>query len=116
MPIYEYQCGECGKRTEAIQRLADEVLSVCPSCGGPLSKLMSAPAFQFKGTGWYVTDYADKNKKKSGGKSKSKEGSTEPSTETASKGSGDSSSSSSSSGSSDASASSGSGSGGSDSS
>jgi putative FmdB family regulatory protein len=94
MPIYEYQCGECGKRTEAIQRLADEVLTICPSCGGPLTKLMSAPAFQFKGTGWYVTDYADKNKK-SGGKSRSSEGGEEASTKSANKSSGDSSSDSS---------------------
>ena len=63
MPIYEYQCGECGTRTEAIQRLDEEPLTECPSCGGPLAKLLSAPAFQFKGTGWYVTDYADKGKK-----------------------------------------------------
>ncbi len=63
MPIYEYQCGECGTRTEAIQRFDEEPLAKCPSCGGPLAKLLSAPAFQFKGTGWYVTDYADKGKK-----------------------------------------------------
>ena len=63
MPIYEYQCEDCGSRTEAIQRFGDEPLATCPSCGGPVAKLMSAPAFQFKGTGWYVTDYADKNKK-----------------------------------------------------
>jgi putative FmdB family regulatory protein len=111
MPIYEYQCGECGKRTEAIQRLEDEVLTICPSCGGPLTKLMSAPAFQFKGTGWYVTDYADKNKKP-GSKTKSKESSKE----TSAKSAGESSSSSTSSDASTASISSGSSSGGSDSS
>jgi putative FmdB family regulatory protein len=72
MPIYEYECGDCGTRTEAIQRFADEPLTVCSSCGGPLTKLMSAPAFQFKGTGWYVTDYADKNKK-SGAEAKSRD-------------------------------------------
>ena len=60
MPIYEYQCQACGKRHEAIQRLADPVLTVCPDCGGALKKLVSSPAFQFKGTGWYVTDYANK--------------------------------------------------------
>lgn len=60
MPIYEYQCEECGQRTEAIQRLDDPPLEQCPHCGGALRKLMSAPAFQFKGTGWYVTDYAGK--------------------------------------------------------
>ena len=60
MPIYEYQCQACGRRHEAIQRLADPVLTVCPDCGGALKKLVSSPAFQFKGTGWYVTDYASK--------------------------------------------------------
>lgn len=65
MPIYEYQCEECEQRTEAIQRLDDPPLEQCPHCGGSLRKLMSAPAFQFKGTGWYVTDYADKRKKDS---------------------------------------------------
>jgi putative FmdB family regulatory protein len=60
MPIYEYQCQACGRRHEAIQRLADPVLTVCPDCGGALKKLVSSPAFQFKGTGWYATDYANK--------------------------------------------------------
>ena len=59
MPIYEYQCTQCGKRVEAIQRFADAPLTVCEHCGGELKKLVSAPAFQFKGTGWYVTDYAE---------------------------------------------------------
>jgi putative FmdB family regulatory protein len=62
MPIYEYQCEECDQRTEAIQRLDEPPLEQCPHCGGKLRKLMSAPAFQFKGSGWYVTDYADKKK------------------------------------------------------
>ncbi len=66
MPIYEYQCQECGRRTEALQRLAEAPLSECPHCGGPLRKLVSAPAFQFKGSGWYVTDYA----RKGGGEAK----------------------------------------------
>lgn len=61
MPIYEYQCESCEKLTEAIQRLDEEPLAICPHCGGPLKKLMSAPSFQFKGTGWYVTDYAGKS-------------------------------------------------------
>lgn len=60
MPIYEYQCQECGKRTEMLQRLADAPLTVCPHCNGPLKKLISSPAFQFKGSGWYATDYARK--------------------------------------------------------
>ncbi len=63
MPIYEYRCESCGERTEAIQSFDDPPLAVCPHCGGALKKLMSAPAFQFKGTGWYVTDYAGKGRK-----------------------------------------------------
>jgi putative FmdB family regulatory protein len=58
MPIYEYQCQECGKRTEAIQRYDDAPLTTCPQCNGPLKKLISSPSFQFKGSGWYATDYA----------------------------------------------------------
>ena len=60
MPIYEYECLLCGERTEVIQRLSDDPLTTCSSCGGELKKLISAPAFQFKGTGWYVTDYGGK--------------------------------------------------------
>ncbi len=60
MPIYEYQCQECGQRTEELQRLDDPPLKECRQCGGPMRKLVSAPAFQFKGSGWYVTDYAGK--------------------------------------------------------
>ncbi len=58
MPLYEYQCASCGRKIEVVQRFADEPLTTCESCGGPLKKLLSAPAFQFKGSGWYVTDYA----------------------------------------------------------
>lgn len=58
MPIYEYDCGKCGRRTEAIQRMDEAPLRTCPHCGGRLKKAISAPAIQFKGTGWYVTDYA----------------------------------------------------------
>ena len=60
MPLYEYECQECGHRTEVIQRLDDPPLAVCPSCGGKVERLLSAPAFKFKGSGWYVTDYAKK--------------------------------------------------------
>jgi putative FmdB family regulatory protein len=60
MPLYEYQCTECGKKTEVLQRYADAPLAACPACSGPVKKLISSPAFQFKGTGWYVTDYARK--------------------------------------------------------
>jgi len=62
MPIYEYQCERCGERTEALQKVSDPPLTSCPSCGGPLRKLLSAPAVQFKGSGWYVTDYAGKGR------------------------------------------------------
>jgi putative FmdB family regulatory protein len=58
MPIYEYLCTACGRRTEAMQRFDEPPLTVCADCGGALRKLLSAPAFQFKGSGWYVTDYA----------------------------------------------------------
>lgn len=60
MPIYEYQCQNCGRRTEQLQRLDDPPLAACPHCGGEVKKLISAPAVQFKGSGWYVTDYAGK--------------------------------------------------------
>lgn len=60
MPIYEYQCRECDHRLEALQGISEPPLTTCTECGGELRKLMSAPAFQFKGSGWYVTDYARK--------------------------------------------------------
>ncbi len=60
MPIYEYQCDACGETTEVMQKFSDAPLSECPSCGGPMHKLMSMNSFQLKGSGWYVTDYAGK--------------------------------------------------------
>jgi putative FmdB family regulatory protein len=61
MPLYEYECAACGHRFERIQKFSDPLVDVCPSCAaGPVHKLLSAPAIQFKGTGWYVTDYAGK--------------------------------------------------------
>ncbi|MEJ2420387.1 MAG: zinc ribbon domain-containing protein [Acidobacteriota bacterium] len=57
MPLYEYECDACHKRFEKLQRLSDPLLTVCPQCGGAVHKRISAPAIQFKGTGWYVTDY-----------------------------------------------------------
>jgi len=63
MPLYEYQCSKCGHRFEVIVKFSDPPRTKCPKCKGPLEKLLSAPAIQFKGSGWYVTDYA----KKSGG-------------------------------------------------
>lgn len=59
MPLYEYQCEACGGRFERIRKFSDPPLDEpCPACGGPIKKLISSPAIQFKGTGWYVTDYA----------------------------------------------------------
>jgi putative FmdB family regulatory protein len=58
MPLYEYQCTACAQRTEVLQRFDDAPLAACPACGGAVKKLVSSPAFQFKGSGWYVTDYA----------------------------------------------------------
>jgi putative FmdB family regulatory protein len=60
MPLYEYQCGSCGVRTEKIRKFSDPPLTTCEACGGPLEKLVSSPAIQFKGSGWYITDYAKK--------------------------------------------------------
>lgn len=62
MPIYEYQCVDCAEKSEAIQRLDEPRLTICEECGGALRRLQSAPAFQFKGSGWYVTDYAGKGR------------------------------------------------------
>ena len=63
MPLYEYECERCGHVFEAIQKFSDPPVAVCPKCGGPVHKLQSAPAFQFKGSGWYITDYARQGKK-----------------------------------------------------
>jgi putative FmdB family regulatory protein len=60
VPLYEYQCKKCKHRFEKIQKFSDAALKKCPECGGPVEKLLSAPAVQFKGSGWYVTDYARK--------------------------------------------------------
>ncbi|MFL2434065.1 MAG: FmdB family zinc ribbon protein [Vicinamibacterales bacterium] len=60
MPLYEYECNDCAGRFERIQKFSDPIVKICPTCGGPVQKLLSSPAIQFKGTGWYVTDYAKK--------------------------------------------------------
>lgn len=60
MPLYEYECDACGQRFEQIQSFSDPPVEKCPTCGGPVRKLMSMPAIQFKGSGWYITDYARK--------------------------------------------------------
>ena len=61
MPLYEYECDDCGHRFELIRKFSDEPLRECPTCAGHVRKLVSSPAIQFKGTGWYVTDYARKS-------------------------------------------------------
>ena len=76
MPMYEYQCAKCGVIFEKLQKFSDEPIAIHEDCGGAVEKLLSAPAFQFKGTGWYVTDYAKgsaagpASKPKEGGESK----------------------------------------------
>jgi len=57
MPLYEYECFVCSKRFERIQRVSDDPVKTCPECDGAVRRLLSAPALQFKGSGWYVTDY-----------------------------------------------------------
>jgi putative FmdB family regulatory protein len=74
MPLYEYQCDACGHRFERIQKYSDPIADTCPVCGGAVRKLMSSPAIQFKGSGFYITDYA---KKDQGGSDKSDPGSAE---------------------------------------
>jgi putative FmdB family regulatory protein len=71
LPLYEYQCKKCHSLTERIQKFSDSPLTVCPHCGGELEQVLSAPAIQFKGSGWYVSDYA---KKPSGGASATAKG------------------------------------------
>jgi len=75
MPLYEYQCKKCGHRFEKIQKFSDKPVKKCPECGGPVEQTISAPAVQFKGSGWYVTDYAKKSQASSsdGGSKDSKE-------------------------------------------
>lgn len=76
MPLYEYECDACGKRFERIQKFSDPPIDVCPNCGkGPVRKLLSSPAIQFKGSGWYITDYAKKSSADAG----PTKGSSEPS-------------------------------------
>jgi putative FmdB family regulatory protein len=73
MPLYEYKCKKCGHRFEKIRKFSDAPLKKCPECGGAVEQLLSAPAVQFKGSGWYVTDYA----KKGGAGSASSDGSSD---------------------------------------
>ena len=71
MPLYEYECDACGERFELIQKFSDGPPEACPKCGkGPVQRLVSSPAFQFKGSGWYITDYARKGTSTEGESSK----------------------------------------------
>jgi len=83
MPLYEYQCQACGERVEVIQRHSDPPYAHCPKCGGDMKKLQSAPAIQFKGSGFYKTDYSSSSSKPSESKTETK---SETKTETKSDG------------------------------
>jgi putative FmdB family regulatory protein len=65
MPLYEYECKKCHHRFEKIQKFSDRMVKKCPDCGGVVEQMISAPAVQFKGSGWYVTDYAKKSSSQS---------------------------------------------------
>jgi putative FmdB family regulatory protein len=79
VPLYEYQCKKCGHRFERIQKFSDPPARKCAQCGGAVEQLLAAPAMQFKGSGWYVTDYARKSG--SGAKSESEGAKSEPAAE-----------------------------------
>lgn len=76
MPLYEYECNSCGHRFEVIQKFSDAPIDTCPKCGKTVHKLISSPAIQFKGTGWYITDYAKKDSTSATKAGNAKEGST----------------------------------------
>lgn len=85
MPLYEYQCDACAHRFEVIQKFSDPPLETCEKCGGQVRKLLSSPAIQFKGSGWYITDYARAGKsegQKDSSSASSGETKTESKTET----------------------------------
>jgi putative FmdB family regulatory protein len=87
MPLYEYQCDDCANRFERIQKFSDPPVDKCPRCGGVVRKLISSPAIQFKGSGWYITDYARKAEKPaSDSAAKSEGGKAEPASSGASEG------------------------------
>lgn len=99
MPLYEYECEACGNRFEKIQKFSDPPIETCPKCEGKVRKLISSPAIQFKGSGWYITDYAkksgsvDSSKSSSGSSSGEKKSDKSESKDTTSTKSSDSSSS-----------------------
>jgi putative FmdB family regulatory protein len=76
MPLYEYECDACGRRFDRIQKFSDPPVSACPTCGGAVRKLLSSPAIQFKGSGFYITDYPKSGSGTEGNKSKGTESST----------------------------------------
>jgi len=82
LPLYEYECSKCGHRFEKIQKFSDPLVKTCPKCKGKVQKLPSAPAIQFKGSGWYITDYARKGES-SGSEEKSDKASDEKSRKSA---------------------------------
>lgn len=95
MPVYEYECQQCHRITEALQKFSDPPLTVCPHCSGTLRKLISQSTFHLKGSGWYVTDYArkgdrptSKTETSSASPSSTNEGSGSASTTSSSEGSG----------------------------
>jgi putative FmdB family regulatory protein len=73
LPLYEYECTSCKHRFELIQKFSDEPAKVCVRCGAPVHRLLSSPAIQFKGTGWYVTDYAGRSSASPEAKKEAKE-------------------------------------------
>jgi putative FmdB family regulatory protein len=91
MPLYEYECDSCAHRFERIQKFSDPLVDVCPKCGGGVRKLISSPAIQFKGSGWYITDYAKRSgsveSSSSSSKSEGGENSSEKSSDKKSEGS-----------------------------
>src|SRR5215831_15124271 len=69
LPLYEYKCRKCGNRFEKIENFSASTVKKCPKCGGQAERMLTAPAIQFKGSGWYVTDYAGKSAAKNSGES-----------------------------------------------
>jgi putative FmdB family regulatory protein len=82
MPLYEYECKKCHHRFERIQKFSDPHMRKCPDCGGALEQVISAPAVQFKGSGWYVTDYAKKSHVPAGDGDSAAKKESKPKTET----------------------------------
>src|SRR6185437_9235683 len=75
MPLYEYECTACHRRTEKIQKFSDPEITICPHCGGPLERVLSAPAVSFKGGGWFADGYGNAKPKSSGDSASTSSGS-----------------------------------------